>query len=158
MTGRLARFSCTFDCDPDGDVDVVLNADSDKGFTLTAVHAAWQSEDMSGSSDVPHLSITGFTGVASTGTAGVVFSHTDGDAAATAALLDPSTLGSSPVAGPQFWPGFATFTGSAWYLHGGQYLADFAGSEIYVAAGNSLRVRTTKLITATVHFYESLTP
>jgi hypothetical protein len=158
MTERLAQFSCTFDCDPDGTVDAVLNAGSDKGLTVAAVQANWQPEDMTGPSDVPHLAVTGFAGAASGGTAGTIFSHTDGDAAAAAVLIDPTTLGSGPVPGPQFWPGVASFTGSAWYLHGGLYLADFAGAEIYVAEAHSLRVRATNLITVTVHFHESLIP
>jgi hypothetical protein len=158
MTDRVARFSVTYDCDPDGTVDAVLNAGSDKGLTLVAVHAHWQPEDMSGPSDVPHLAVTRFTGAASDGTPATVFDHTDGDVPSASVLLDPANLGSSPVPGPQFWPGVASFTGSVWYLHGGQYLTDFDDACIYVAADNSVRVRATNLITVTAYFNESLTP
>lgn len=155
---RIARFSTTFDCDPDGTVDLVLNAGSAKGLTITAVQLNWLSEDMTSSSDVPQCSVTRFTGTAAGGSSGAVFSHTDGDTPAAAALLGPTTLGSNPEPGPQVWPAEASYTGSAWYLHGGQHVADFTGSVIYVAAGDSVRVRATKLVTATVYFYENLTP
>lgn len=162
MTDRLARFSCTFDGDPDGDVDLVLNSGSDRGFTLVAVHLNWLSEDMTGSSDVPQSSIARYTGPASNGTAGVILSHTDGDTPATSALINPSTLGTNQVRGPAFWPGVASFTGSVWYTHGGQYLTDFGGAPVFapilVADGNSLRIRTTKCIGATAYFYENLIP
>lgn len=158
MTGRLARFSCSFDGNPDGDVDLVLNAGNDKGFTVVAVQLNWLSEDMTGSSDVPVSTMTRFTGSASGGTAGVILSHTDGDVPAASALINPSSLGASPVRGPAVWPGVASFTGTVWYTHGGQHLTDFAGSPIYVAAGDSLRVRTTNCIGATAHFHENLAP
>jgi hypothetical protein len=158
MADRLARFSVTFDCDPDATADLVLNAGSDKGFTLFAVHMNWQPEDLGGPSDVPHMSVTRYTSAASSGTAGVVFSHTDGDTSSASALIDPSTLGSSPVNGPQFWPGVASYTGSAWFLHGGMYVADFAGAGIYVASDHSLRVRASRFINVTAYFSESLTP
>lgn len=157
MMGRIARFSVTFDGDPDGTVDAVLNAGSGKGLTVTAVHMKWQPEDMTGSSDVPHVSITRYTSAASGGTSATVFPHTGGDTSAASVLLGPSSLGSGAVNGPQYWPGVASYTGSVWYLHGDQYAAEFGDSEIYVPASNSLRVRTTKLITATVYFYENLT-
>lgn len=158
MTERIARFSITFDCDPDGTVDAVINAGSGKGFTVTAIGIKWQPEDMTGSSDVPQVGVARFTSAASGGTVAPIFSHTDGDTAAASALLNPTTLGSGQQNGPQFWPASASFTGSVWYLHGDQEVVDFAGSPIHVAPSHSLRVRTTKLITATVYFTENLTP
>jgi len=156
MMERPGRFSATFDCDPDGTVDAVLNAGSARGFTVTALHLNWQPEDMTSSSDLPQVAVTRFTGTASGGTAGTIFSHVDGDAPATSMRIEPTAVGSSPVPGPQFWPGVSSYTAGVWYLHGGQYVADFEGSAVQVARNNSLLIHATKLITATVYLRENL--
>lgn len=157
MTERLARFSVNYDCNESGNVDAVVNAGSTKGFTVTGINMKWEPHSMSGSTDeLPYLATVRYTGSASGGTAGTVFSHTDGDVAAASVRLAPTSLGSSPVNGPQFYPGSAGFTSTgSWFLYGGQY---FTPGEIQVAANNSLWIRVTNLISATIFFSENLTP
>jgi hypothetical protein len=156
MTERLARFSITYDGDQDGDRDLVINAGSGRGFTVTGILMKWVPEDMSSHTDVPYVSNARFVGLASGGTAANLFSHTDGDVAEASGLIDPTSLGTGQQPGPQYYPGTASYTGTEWYLHGDQYFADLSGSgyEIYVAAGNSLRVRAGKMVSTTVFFYE----
>lgn len=156
MTERLARFSVTHDCDPDGNRDFVINAGSDRGFTVTGIHMKWLPEDMTGSSDAPYVSIARFTSLASGDTGGTVFSHTDGDVAIATVLIDPTTLGSGQVNGPQYYPAGASYTGTEWYLHGDQYFADLGSYAIYVAPNHSIRVRAGKMITTTVFFHENV--
>lgn len=156
MTDRLARFSVTFDGDPDGTVDALINAGSGKGFTVTAVSMKVLPEDMTSSADVPYVSTDRFTSAASGGTAATVFGLTDGDTPSAGVLINPTTLGTHQASGPQFWPGVASYTGSVWYLHGTQHLADFGADQIYVAPNHSLRVRAAKLVSATIYFNEHL--
>jgi hypothetical protein len=156
---RLAKYSVTYDGNESGDHDVVINAGSDKGFAVTGVLLNWQPTLMSGDSDMlPNLAIARYVSAASGGTAGSIFSHTDGDVASATARINPSTLGSGLQPGPISWPGSASYTSGAWYQGGGQNTADFAGNEIYVAKNHSLWVRVAHVVSATIYFREGLTP
>lgn len=155
MTDRLAEFSVTYDGNESGDLDVVINAGSDKGFTVRAIHMNWQPTLMSGDSDkLPSLSVARFTSVASGGTGKTIFNHTDGDTAAASVLISPTALGSGRVDGPTFWPGSASYTGTGWYLHGNHYRAPLG--EIHVAKNHSFWVRAAHLVSVTIHFHEEL--
>lgn len=158
---RLAKFSTSFDINTTANTFIALNAGSTRGFTVTAIRMAWEPNDMSGSSDnLPDMSVTRYTGLASGGSPGVVFNHTDGDVADTSVLVDESdtlTLGSDGCRGPGWFPGIAQYS-AGWYLYGGQYLTDFNGAPIYVAPGNSLVVVMGDGLSGTVFFYENLTP
>jgi hypothetical protein len=157
MTGRLAHFSVSYDGNESGDQDAVINAGSDKGFTVTQIQLSWEPHSMSGSSDeLPHLGVARFASAASGGSAGTVFNYTDGDSPSASVLVSPVTLGSGRVNGPAVFPGEASFDGTAWYMHGGQY--DWHLPPIVVAANGSFWVRATNSVTVTIHFHEHLIP
>ena len=156
---REAQFSINYDGNESGNADAVLNAGSDRGFIVDAVEIKWQPHSMSSSSDeLPYLATARYTGSASGGDAGTVFNHTDGVTAATSARLAPTTLGTGAIIGLQYFPGSASYTGSSWYLHGGEYLADFNGFPIEIAKNNSLWVRVANVASVTIYFTENIVP
>lgn len=159
--GRIAQFSVNFDASETGDIYTVLNASDTKGFFVTGVLMSWEPNTMAGPTAIlPVLQINRYTGLASGGTAGSIFSYTDGDTPSTSVKIGPTSLGTLQSGKPSSLPGspdLADYASSSWYLKGGQFLADFDGAEIYVAPGNSLQVHVTYLAECCVFFYENLT-
>lgn len=153
-----AYFSLTYDTNESSDFDAVINAGASQGFVVHALTLNWQPHSMSSSSDeLPDIVVARFTSTASGGTAGAIFNHTAGATPAASALLSPTTLGSGRINGPVFWPGPADYTGSVWFMHGGTFTAD-QFDPIELGAGESLWVRASHSISATIHFSEHLHP
>lgn len=157
----IAQYSVNFDCSESGDIYTVLNASTTRGFFVTGVLMSWEPNTMAGpSANLPVLQINRYTGLASGGTAGAIFSYTDGDIPATSVLIGPTSLGTIQSGKPSSLPGspdLAQYSGSSWSLKGGQVLTDFNGARIYVAPGNSLQVHVTYLAECCVFFHENLT-
>lgn len=153
------RYSLTYDANESGNQDVVLNAGACYGFTVTAIEMKWEPHSMTGSSDeLPYLATARYSTAASGGTAGTIFNFDQGQTPDAYALISPTTLGSDPITGPQFYPGYASYDGSAWYLHGDSKITDFGGSPVQIGAGGSLWVRATNLVSVNIYFYELLNP